>query len=373
MNGLIIWAHSYCRSTLAFFLGLGEAMNVPFEIYVREPHTKIRTNVGFSNSEFNSNHHIHIISGSVSEAIKILQFYKNWNHIFGAYQNDEYFYILIRNAIRNNIVYAIASEAPCNMDKPPKRWFKSVYLRCFLPFRLKNIISHSSFIINLSGFYEKELHSLGWEKNKIISCGYYPPPLLNSCIVKRTEKYWEKFTILLSGIHQWHRSPLILLKALSLLQEKKLQYHCYITQEGPELQKLKNFVVKHKLKNNVTFLGFVQMERLVNLYENCSIYVGAGTYEPWGMRLNDVLQCGSPIIVNEGMGGSKLVEDYGCGFVFRRGDYHKLAEQLELLISNKLLYLEVAGKAYQAALQIRPLKVAQKISDAIKESFERWN
>ena len=73
------------------------------------------------------------------------------------------------------------------------------------------------------------------------------------------------------------------------------------------------------------------------------------------------------------MGGSKLVEDYGCGFVFRRGDYHKLAEQLELLISNKLLYLEVAGKAYQAALQIRPLKVAQKISDAIKESFERWN
>ena len=155
---------------------------------------------------------------------------------------------------------------------PLRRLLKYIYINLGLGYKLRNIIQHSDFIINYSGYYHQALNRIGWSDKKIISCGYFPPPVPNSHLIKRDESNWNDFTILLSGIHQWHRSPIILLKALSVLKQMGMSPKCYITQEGPMLQEMKSYVASHDLKN-VEFLGFVSMDRLINLYETCSVYV----------------------------------------------------------------------------------------------------
>ena len=125
--------------------------------------------------------------------------------------------------------------------------------------------------------------------------------------------------------------------------------------------------------SNVHLLGFLPMEELISKYETCSVYIGAGNYEPWGMRLNDALMCGAPMIVNKGMGGYKMVKDYNCGLVFERNNYRELAKELELLMTDEILYLEKAEAAYNAADKIAPTIKAYEIVNVIKKKFPLWN
>ena len=94
--------------------------------------------------------------------------------------------------------------------------------------------------------------------------------------------------------------------------------------------------------------------------------------EPWGMRLNDCLQCGAPLIVNRGMGGVKMVDEYNCGLSFNRGDYIGLANAMERLMTDKALYLQIAKNAIYAAEEIRPEKRSEERRVG-KECRSRWS
>lgn len=371
MEGLVIWAHDNCRSTLAFYLELGKSFALPTIIYiVHKSENSIREKVGFRKDEMNSSN-IYYINDDEQNAIANLLAHQHWNHLFASYHKADLFNQLILKAIENHIIYAIASEAPCNMEASnSRRILKSFYINFILPYKVRKIVKRADFVLNYSGNYKTALEKLGW-MNKIVSCGYFPPPIPNSSCIKRNEKNWRDFTILLSGIHQWHRSPIVLMRALKILQDRDVNFKCVITQEGPLLNQLKKIVLHDKI-NNVEFLGFVSLETLIGLYQTCSVYIGSGSYEPWGMRLNDALQCGSPLIVSRGMGGVKLVDDNQCGLTFDKGDYVMLADKLELMISNKDRYLECAENAYNAASKIAPQTKALEIVNVIRNNYPNW-
>lgn len=370
MVGLVIWAHSYCRSTLGFFKELGKSLNVPLKICIWKKNAKLRTNVGFTEDEFNDLD-ITFIGDDYNLAYAILLEHKFDNHIFGAYQAVELYQRLILAAKNIGCKIAIASEAPCNMNVGLRRFQKDIYIKYILPIKVKRQIQAADFIINFSGDDEQSLVKIGWPKEKIIPCGYYSPRILNTKLIKRDEYNWNNFNILLTGIHQWHRSPMLLLQALKILKYQGLSPICNITQEGPLLDRMKKFVSYNNL-NNVHFLGFVSMKVLCHLYETCSLYIGTGNYEPWGMRLNDALQCGAPLVVNKGMGGVKLVNDYGCGSSFEKNDYRSLASILTKLITNRDEYLKVADAAFNACEYITPESKAKEIAGIIQANFKGW-
>ena len=59
------------------------------------------------------------------------------------------------------------------------------------------------------------------------------------------------------------------------------------------------------------------------------VVVACGLCEPWGMRVNDALMEGTPVIVSDGMGVAWLVTQFGCGCVVPKGDADALANVLE--------------------------------------------
>lgn len=372
MKGLIIWTQSYCRSTIGFYIELIKCFGVSAKVFIlNNDRLVLREKVGFKEDEI-CHSVIHRLNNSHEEALHELSKHKDYNHLFASYQNNDICQSLLKYAVENNLRYGVMSEAPCNMEsKWYRRILKRIYLNTVLKWRVNGIILHSDFILNYSGYYEDELRRLGWKPQQVISCGYYPPPIPNSILRKRTTANWRNFTILLSGLHQWHRSPMVLLRALRELDKAGTQYKCIITQDGPQLAAMKKYVSRHNMKN-VEFLGFVPLNRLIELYETCSIYIGAGNAEPWGMRLNDALQCGAPLVVNRGMGGAKLVDDYKCGLTFNKGDYRQLAIQLKSIIYDEQKYLEISKNAYEAALKITPVAKAREMYEAIKAQTKSY-
>lgn len=369
MKGLLIWAHSYCRSTLGFYKGLGLALGVPIKLIMFIKTCNNRKSIGFTEDEFMDLDISYFEDIETSKSV--IDQYQDWNHLFGVYQQDNGCRELLHYAKMQGCRVAVISEAPCNMDKMPRRFLKYLYMKFLLPRKVKQATIDADFLINLSGDENWRMEDVGWKMSKIIPCGYYSPAIVGSHPVKRTEKHWDQFRILLSGVHQWHRSPLLLLKALRILDERGIKYECDITQKGPLYEKMKRYIAKNNM-THVHLLGFLPMEELISKYENCSVYVGAGNNEPWGMRLNDALQCGAPLVVNEGMGGYKLINDYGCGITFKRDDYKELADALEKLINNKEHYLKIAQAAYDAVPMITPLAKAKEIVNIIKCRFPSW-
>lgn len=370
MKGLIIWADSYCRSTLAFFKGLGASFNTPLRLVIFKNSCDKRLEVGFSTNEFSDLNITYFNDIENIEAF-VCQ-YKDFHHIFGVYQKDNGCRDILHRLKTLGATVGVVSEAPCNMDSGCRRWLKYAYMLTALPYKVRQVPSEADFILNLSGENDFWLKKLGWKPRQIVHCGYYPPPIIGSKCVLRNQNNWKQFNILLTGVHTPHRSPMTLLRALRILDRKGIPYTCNITQNGPLIEKMKAYALRHNL-HNVHFLGFVPMETLIHLYETCSVYVGAGSDEPWGMRLNDALNCGAPLVVSEGMGGYRLVNDYKCGLTFPRNDYKALAKCLSDLIFNETLYLNIAQQAYDAKDKIDPFRQASEISSVIKSQYPSWN
>lgn len=370
MKGLVIWAYSECRSMMGLYRALQQFAPFPVVIATYHHHSfkgfhSVRTTTGFSLDEF-SDASVIPVGENWDVGKKILDEHPGFSHLFAVYQGAHNFLNLMKEVKRRGEKYGCICESPCNMSTGLKGWIKErVYLKYILPSRVKRVVEDAEFLVNLSGDCSDPARAIGWPAHKIIPWGYFSPPIPDSHTVKRVGG--SGFTILVTGAMTWHRAPDVALNAMKLLSRWHVPYECIFTQSGPMLQTLKQAAKKCHLP--IKFPGLLPMPDLIKLYESCSVYVAAGRHEPWGMRLNDALQCGSPIVVSRGMGGVKMVDDYGCGAAFYNEDFVGLAWQLKRLAEDRVLYAQVAQRAYDSAHQISPENKAKELLGTLERMF----
>ena len=370
MKGLAIWAQIKCRSVMELYRQMAMALDVPlfFPIWHEKPvGADIRKEVGFKTDEFADIPSV-TVGDDLEKGIKFIEEHKGWRHVFCVYQNASVFRRLIVEAKRRTGKVGVMSEAPCNMSNGVKGVLKECYLRFRLGRRLREVTANADFFVNYSGNDDQYLKTIGWSSNKVIPFGYFPPPLPDSRVCGRDTN--RTFTILSSRVMTWHRGVDVLVEALRILTKRGISYHATITQSGPLYDVVKNKASRYGLP--IDFPGFVPLERLIELYGSCSVYVGAGRHEPWGMRLNDALNCGAPLIVSRGMGGVKLVDDYGCGAAFTGGSSRQLADELQRMILDKAYYDKVLEKTKEAVAAIRPEFQAKRLVGMIERVVPNW-
>lgn len=370
MRGLVIWAQIKCRSVMELYRQLGKALGVPLivTIWHEKPlGADIRKAVGFKTDEFDDISSV-TIGDDFEKGVRFIESHKDWCHIFGVYQKAPVFRRLLVETKRRVGKVGVMSEAPCNMSDGLRGIFKEVYLRYLLRPILMETIAASDFFVNFSGDDDKYLNAIGWTAEKIIPFGYFPSPVPGSQFHKHT--VGGEFVILSSGVMTWHRGVDILVEALRILSSRGVKYKAVITQKGPLYNSVKRIVCENSLP--VELPGFVSLEKLIELYSNCSVYVGAGRNEPWGMRLNDALNCGAPLVVSRGMGGVKMVDDYGCGLAFERANPRDLADKLELMATNKSIYSECVANVDRALICCSPEHKAKELISLINEKYPGW-
>lgn len=366
MKGLIIWTYCNCRSTTALYRAVRERVSFPVRIVLaRSDGTceipSLRQRTGSRSDEF-ADVKMDSIGGDFNRGLEIMNECAGYTHFFCVYQKVPAYRRLIAEAHRRGELVIAGGEAPCNMSSGWRWWAKEIYLHFILRWKVRQVVKASKAFISFSGDAYRLAALAGWPKGKVIPFGYFPPPIERSKCVERTTK--KPFTILATGILSRYRGADVLVNALKILKDRGVAYRAIITQEGELLPKLKEMAKRYDLP--IDFPGFLPMPELIKLYETCSVYVGAGRSEPWGMRLNDALNCGAPLLVSRGMGGVKLVDDYGCGLACRANDAEDMARQLEKLATSEMVYAEIARKAVDAASLIAPDKQALILLKALK-------
>jgi glycosyltransferase involved in cell wall biosynthesis len=357
---------------MGLYRALGKTLGVPVVVPVwfykkSADCVDNRNAVGFRDDEF-ADMEIIPVGENYDAGLSVLDSHRGWSHLCCNSMWSPNFRRLQLEAVSRGEKTAVGMESPCNMFTGVKRLLKEIYYRTQLPWKMGEVIKRSHFFVNYSGNDDKNGILIGWEKEKIIPFGYFPPPIPETAVCRRITN--SPFEILVTGEHTWHRGVDVVIKALARLKEMGVVYHATITQNGPLRKNCELFALKSNLP--IDFVGRIPMKDLRSAYEKCSVFVGAGRAEPWGMRLNDALNCGAPLVVSKGMGGVKIVEDYGAGLSFENENPYDLADKLSMLAQDYELYVKCATNAVSAAKFCSSEYKAQELVQQIKERFPFW-
>ena len=91
--------------------------------------------------------------------------------------------------------------------------------------------------------------------------------------------------------------------------------------------------LKHKAKNNIYFTGFIDNEKLGEIYQAHDVFVLPSYYEPWGLVVEEAVYWGLPVIVSDKVGSSiDIVKDLDTGLIFQsrnRESLHTAINKME--------------------------------------------
>jgi glycosyltransferase involved in cell wall biosynthesis len=235
--------------------------------------------------------------------------------------------------------------------------------------KLSKRIEGADFFLNYSGRFTGGIN-LGWDSIRVINAGYYPPPLPGSKFVDRTgsTSRGRKKKLFLSGVESWHRGGDILWRTLKKLREYWPKFEVFSTGNGPATVKL----LSGEDCLPITFTGYLDLPTLITQYETCDAFLALGHEEPWGIRVNDALNCGAPVIISNGMGSSTVVSQYKCGWVFRAGSEDALADAIIHFISDEVGYRQRAANVRAASKAIAPANAAMLAGKEIADRFLNW-
>lgn len=370
MKGVQFWAHSFCRSTLALYDELGKRFGVPYRICLGRSGLGLREEIGFDPNEFARLELVDLESSS-EVALGALNERKDWHQFFGTYQALPHVQAALAQAIEYGCTIGIGSEAPCNMFEPGiKRVAKSIYTPTLARRRVAHVVKHADFILNWSGDGSDPLRQLGWDADKIIPFGYFPPPLQGSQFKPRNNRHHSDFHILCSGNMTWHRGQDVLMDALVLLKQWDVPVRATFTSKGPLAERVRTIAKRHDLA--CEFPGFVSMPELIELYQSCSIFAAPGRAEPWGMRVNDALNCGAPILISTGMGAAKLANDYGVGLSFQSENAHDLAWRIREMVADPAMFRRINQNLADYREAILPEVAAKRAVDTLLTHVPNW-
>ena len=325
-KSLVLWAHSACRSTVALYMAakhlaeadgwtvtvcewglkdLPDARQIPLEDPIR-------------------------IGDDLEKGRRILREHGGPGsvQVFCVYQNSSVWRRLIVEAKRGGARVVVTAEAPCEMCLGVRAWMKRQYYRWVLPWCVRSAVKSADLFISSSG--EKGLDRLlrlGWLREKIVPFGYSSPRL--------------------EGNETFHSStPTSNSNSLRVLHlGSEAEYRgVKIAEEAARIAGVE--LVKTG--------GKMSEEELVAEIRRADVVVGCGYCEPWGMRINDALLEGTPVIVSDGMGVAAVCDWHGCGCVVPKGDAAALAAVLKRCKDEPEFLAKLRSGAQVAAKELLP-------------------
>lgn len=139
-----------------------------------------------------------------------------------------------------------------------------------------------------------------------------------------------------------------LIEAFAKCKKGKL----YIAGEGPEKEKIEEFIKGHKLEKRVKLLGFLNKEEMTDATRKARfIVVPSIWYENCPYSVMETLAIGKPVIGAEIAGIPELVIDNENGFTYKYNDIEELANKMNILFEDEGLVKKFSKKAKELSKQ----------------------
>lgn len=183
-----------------------------------------------------------------------------------------------------------------------------------------------------------------------------PSPYIHSLLLRKRKPedllYWRipfetkamlasnpvKGQLAYAGTIEKRKGLIYLLKALKLLQDRKVDYKLYIMGKVIDenyFKELKDYIDQNNL--NVVFTGFLSAEEKDHILATSDIFVFPSLLEGFGMVLVEAQVYGLPIVCFDNSSMSFSVKDNENGFLVKTGDYKEMADKIEKIINDRSL------------------------------------
>jgi glycosyltransferase involved in cell wall biosynthesis len=126
----------------------------------------------------------------------------------------------------------------------------------------------------------------------------------------------------------------VLIKAAAQVVERLPELKICIAGSGTEEDRLKDLVTQLKLKDNVSFLGYVFDERLINsYYDACKIVVVPSRWDIEPFAPLNAGVSGKPAIISDSSNSSVII-DGKTGFIFQSENVGELSDKMITLLTD---------------------------------------
>ena len=198
----------------------------------------------------------------------------------------------------------------------------------------------------ISDYWKKKLIRLGCDEKKIIvhRMGIDLKKFKFSEKMKQPE---EPIKILTIGRLVEKKGHEYTIKAIAKIVKKYRNIEYLIAGDGPLRNKLKNLVQELGIEKHVKFLGAIEQDEVLKLYQQSHIFVlssvtaSNGDQEGIPVVLMEAQAMGLPVISTYHTGIPEVVVDGKSGFLIPEKDVDALAERLKYLIKHPELWPEM--------------------------------
>ncbi len=204
-------------------------------------------------------------------------------------------------------------------------------------FEYKQILNTADFLICVSQFTKELIRKQGIENKRLFVIN----PVLNKIPLNLKQKEHNNFILLSVGRLIKRKNHLLILKSLKELKRSipKLKYK--IIGNGPEEDRLKNFVKKQGIEDIVSFMGEADENTLEKSYSNCDIFVLPTKFiypndiEGFGIVFIEANSFGKPVIGGRTGGVTEAVEEGKSGLLINPNSKKELIDKILFLYRNE--------------------------------------
>jgi glycosyltransferase involved in cell wall biosynthesis len=216
------------------------------------------------------------------------------------------------------------------------------------PLELK-IIQSSDIITTVSKSIAQELkeYDINLDEITVINNGvnetfFYP-------LKKETNE--ENKYIMYVGRIDYEKGLFDLIKCGKYISNKRSDLSFIIAGIGKDFKKLKNKIKKENLQDMFKFLGQVDKDKLLKLYQNATLFVFPSYHEGLPGVLLEAMSCGLPIIATDVRGNRDLISHKENGLLIPIQDSKKMAETISILLENKKLREQLGKNARKTIVE----------------------
>ena len=152
------------------------------------------------------------------------------------------------------------------------------------------------------------------------------------------------------GVFRRKKGFHILIKALSILKQRGVQFRAVIAGKGRITWYLQHLRWKLDLKKELTMRGWVSNNERDEFIDNIDLYVLPSRTETFGMVVVEAMARMKRVIATKCGGPEEIITDGIDGFLVEKESPEAMADKLEELIKNPNNSKAIPGNAYHVAI-----------------------
>lgn len=226
----------------------------------------------------------------------------------------------------------------------------------------------ADYIFNINSYFNQEIINLGKDENTV----FLVPNMMSipENFSEPKNKIWHQpFRIGSLGRLSGEKAYNLIIRALKVLKDRKIEIECHIGGVGPQLEYLENLANELDVINQIKFLGWVGDKEA--FFQEVDAFVLSSRFETFGIVLLEAMLYKVPMIIADSWGPKDIIEDGVDGLLFSRDNEMEMPELIanliEKLIKDKDYAERLADNAYNKFHQKYSNEIVSKKIESLLE------